>query len=126
MGLLRTVLRVCGLAAGVVARGALSSTSTEVPEKVQKLCEDITRGEFGGVDYNVGGISTCWVKLPRNRIIHARWYSTGKRSELWMRRKDEIEATELPDDQWSEMILRHIILKTQLYHEEKLKGLLDV
>lgn len=126
MGLLRRILGACGRAAGRVARGPLSSTSVEVPEKVQKLCRDITQGEFGGVDYNVNGISFAWIKLPKNRIIHARWYSSGKRSELWMRRADEIESTELPDDQWSEMILRHIILKTKLHHEDKLKGLLDV
>jgi hypothetical protein len=35
----------------------LSSASVEVPEKVQTLLEEITRGEFGGMDYDIAGIS---------------------------------------------------------------------
>ncbi len=124
MGLLRRILEACGRAGGRVARAAASSASVEVPEKVQTLLEEITRGEFGGMDYSERGISTCWIELPRERRIHARWYSSGQRSELQMQHQNDFEWVELPDDQWSEMILRHIILKTQLHHENKLKELL--
>lgn len=91
---------------------------------MQTLLEEITRGEFGGMDYSERGISTCWIKLPRERRISARWYSSGQRSELQMRGEKVAEWVELPDDRWSEMILRHIILKTQLHQENKLKELL--
>lgn len=116
MSLLGLIWDACRRAAGGVAC---------VPEKVQTLLEQIERSEFGGIDYSETSISTCWIRLPGDRSISARWHSNGQRSELQMR-KGKSDHVELPHDQWSEMILRTIILKCRTHYNDQLKELLDV
>lgn len=97
-----------------------------VPERVQRLIVEINEGEFGGIDVNHDNhydASTCWIHLPDNRAISARWYPNGNRSELSMRRGSS-DYVSLPNDQWGRLILDTIIAKAKRHHEDQLSELL--
>ena len=120
MSLLRRLLDAFG---GATVGGAGRSTSTELPDKVCKLIAEINEADFGGVNYNEHYASTCWVKLPDDRIISARWYPNGNRSELYMR-KGKGDNVSLPNDQYGRLILDTLIAKVKRHLQDQLNELL--
>lgn len=119
MSLLRHLLEAFGAA---LVGGGGRSTSTELPDNVRKLIAEINEADFGGINYNEHFASTCWVKLPGDRIISARWYPNGNLSELYMR-KGKGDIVHLPHDQYGHLILDTLIAKVRRHQQDQLNQL---